>query len=68
MLLAAVADRLSQLIWMISEDAGNEAKRPKSILNALLGVQELENNLEKFNSPEDYEAEWTRRTGVKHGR
>lgn len=65
--LAAAVDRLSLLVWMLSKDGQNDANRPKSVLEALLGVPEQESDIERYDTAEDFEAEWTRRTGVKHG-
>lgn len=68
MLLAAVVDRLSWLIWMISKEGENGSNPPVSIVDLLLGVSQERNDVETYDSAEDFEAEWTRRTGVSHGR
>ena len=68
-LLAAAVDRLSLIAWPLSDDGRTGANRPGSILNAILGISEDETNsdVETYDSPEDFEAEWYRRTGVRHG-
>lgn len=68
-LLAAAVDRLSAIAWMLSDNGANEASRPKSIVKALLGTPEQAStsDVEVCDTPEDYEAEWSRRTGVHHG-
>lgn len=68
-LLAAAVDRLSTIAWMLSDNGANGTDRPKSIVEALLGApdQASSSDVEAFYTPEDYEAEWARRTGVRHG-
>lgn len=68
MLLAAIADRLAMQNWLMSEDGANGVNRPKSILTALLGADGANSGVMTFDSPEDFEAEWLRRTGVSHGK
>lgn len=53
-LLALTADRLSQLVWMNSEDGRQGINRPKSILMGLLGEVEEKENL-SFDTPEEFE-------------
>lgn len=67
MLLAAAVDRLARLVWFMSEDGKNGVNPPKSVLSALLGEEDQNGEVEVFDSAEDYEAEWARRTGVSHG-
>ena len=67
MLLAGMVDKLSMVAWLLSEDGQNGTNRPASVLDALLGGPAQESDLESFETPEDFEAEWTRRTGVEHG-
>lgn len=69
-MLAAAVDRLSMLVWFLSEDGKKGANRPKSVLDALLGEpgRQQEGNVQTFESAEDFEAEWERRTGVGHGK
>ena len=69
MLLAAAVDRLSVLIWQRTEDGHNGINPPNSVLDKLLGVEETESGtVQSFDSPEDFEREWEKITGVKHGR
>ena len=66
-LLAAAVDRLSMLWWAKTEDARNNANRPKSMLSILIGEPEKqENNVEAFESGDEFESAWERITGVKH--
>ena len=69
LLLAAIVDRLSLLIWMQSEDGRSGVNRPKSVFDALQGVTEESKDgpLAAFETAGDFEAEWARITGVKHG-
>ena len=64
LLLAAAVDRLSLLVWFLSEEG---TERPKSILEILLGNESEEKDVVGFESAEDFEAEWKRMTGVGHG-
>ena len=68
MLAAAAVDRLSLLVWMNSEDGRKGENRPGSILSVLLGEESDESPLDAFETAEEFEAEWTKRTGVSHGR
>lgn len=68
MLTAAVVDRLSMLVWMNSEEARNGENRPALILPALMGEDPDDNPVEGFETAEEFEAEWAKRTGVSHGR
>ncbi len=69
-LMAAVVDRMSMLLWMLSEDGKNGTNRPKSIINAILGAKKEENKdkIEAFEKAEDFENAWEAITGVKYGR
>ena len=64
MLLAAAVDRLSLLVWFLSKEG---TERPKSILDALLGVEREKESTVAFETGADFDAEWKRLTGVKHG-
>lgn len=63
-LLAMLVDNTAHLIWMQSEDAQNGRNRPKSILAAMLGEKE-DNDVEAFDTPEDFERERDRILGRK---
>lgn len=67
-LLAAAVDRLSMLWWAKTEDARSNANRPKSMLSILVGEHEKQesNNVESFESGDEFESAWERITGVKH--
>lgn len=68
LLLAAAVDRLSMLVWCMSEDAKRGTNRPKSILAALLGEERDDSGkLAAFENSEDFEAAWAKATGVTHG-
>ena len=67
-LAAATVDRLSMLVWLNSEDGRKGENRPVSVLSMLLGEEPEEKPVEGFETAEEFEAEWTRRTGVSHGR
>ena len=67
-LAAATVDRLSMLVWLNSEDGRKGENRPASVLSMLLGEEPEEKPVEGFETAEEFEAEWTRRTGVSHGR
>ena len=63
-LLAMLVDNTAHLIWMQSEDAQSGRNRPKSVLAALLGEKE-DNDIEAFDTPEDFERERERILGGK---
>ena len=68
-LLASVVDRLSLIAWMLSDNGAIGASRPDSVLDALLDIpkQTPGSDVEAYDTPADYEEEWFRRTGVRHG-
>lgn len=68
MLTAAAVDKLSMMAWMISEDGRKGENRPKSVLAILMGEEPDDNPVEGFETAEEFETEWARRTGVSHGR
>lgn len=57
-LLAAIADRLSLLVWFQTKDGQKGRNRPKSILSELM--KETEEKPLTFASPEAFEAERAR--------
>lgn len=67
-LLAAAVDRLTNIAWLLGAVCPMRPDPPKSVLKVLLG-QEDGATVKKvgFDTPEEYEAEWRRRTGVGHG-
>lgn len=66
LLLAAIVDRLSLLVWFNTEDGRNGVNRPPSVLGSIFG-NESADNVEAFDTADAYEAEWARITGVTHG-
>lgn len=66
-LLAGAVDRLSLMVWGMTEDARKGINRPKSVLDAMLGETGADADTVAFATAEEYEAEWARITGVKHG-
>lgn len=66
MLVAAAVDRLAILMWQNTKDGTTGQNRPKSILEIMLNEPE-EKEIQGFDTAEDFEAEWARRTGVAHG-
>lgn len=62
-LLAAAVDRLSLLVWSMTKGVDP----PESVLDAIMGKPEGQNNTVAFATAEEYENEWARITGVKHG-
>lgn len=67
LLLAAAVDKLSYMVWGMTEDAQRGINRPKSVLEAIMGQPEKRDNTVGFAMAEDFESEWARITGVKHG-
>ncbi len=64
-MLAAIVDRLSLLLWCKTEDGRNGVNRPASMAALLLGdsLQREEPDVVAFTTPEDYLAAWARITG-----
>lgn len=62
LLLAAIADRIGSLIWMLSEDGAKGRNRPDSIVEMLCGDKKQKNtggnSLKTFTSGEDFAARW----------
>ncbi len=63
LLMAAVVDRLSLLVWTHSKDAEKGRNLPVSILNRLLGGSEPQKEVQAFASGADFERERARRLG-----
>ena len=55
-LLAAAVDRLSMLVWAKTKDAEHNRNRPKSMLAMLLKTDGPKEDLETFDTAEDFEA------------
>lgn len=62
MLLAAIADRLSTLVWFQTADGQKGRNRPTMLTNLLL-KKEQENDVEAFHSGEEFEKERQRLIG-----
>jgi len=54
MLLAAIADRLSTLVWFQTKDGQKGRNRPQMLTNLLTNTKQ-ENDIEAFNSGEEFE-------------
>lgn len=54
MLLAAMVDRLSLLVWMKTKDAEKGKNKPKSILENLTKSENIENTNIAYTSGEDF--------------
>ena len=67
MMQAAMVDRLSLLLWAKTKDAQHGMNRPKSLMDILTKPPQKSGGTQGFDSPEDFEAEWKRRTGAGHG-
>lgn len=65
MLLAAAVDRLSLIHWALT--GSDSGKPPKSILDALLDLEETGGDIEAFATAESFEDAWEAATGVRHG-
>lgn len=62
LLLAAIADRLSLIAWMLTEDGGKGRNRPRPILDAILGRDD-EKAPRGFETAADFTAAWENLTG-----
>lgn len=67
LLLAAAVDRLSLLVWSMSEDAKQGTNRPKSLVAAFMDESEDNGEVMAFDSADEFEAAWEKITGVRHG-
>lgn len=54
-LLSIIADNLQFLSWTKTKDAQKKKNRPKSILNKLMGKDKPKDDLEVFDTPEEFE-------------
>lgn len=61
---AMIIDQLNLMMW---SQSGAKGQKPELYSQKLLGIEET-GTAERFASPEDFEAEWERRTGVKYGK
>ncbi|MBR7179464.1 MAG: hypothetical protein IKD27_08140 [Oscillospiraceae bacterium] len=67
LLTAAVVDRLSMLWWAKTEDGRNGINRPRSLVKVFTGQEQEKQPSSGFDTAEEFEAEWERMTGVRHG-
>lgn len=65
MLLAAMVDRLSLLVWTKTEDGRKGRNQPKSVLQIITG--ERKTDTVAFATEEEFVAAWEDITGVKYG-
>lgn len=56
MLLVSITDKLSMLLWMLSEDGQKNRNRPK-LLSETLFESEKENDIKSYSSSEEFEKE-----------
>lgn len=61
-ILALIADNTRALAWLNSADGAKGVNRPKSLIAALLDGQTEERDIETFESGQDFDDEWRRRT------
>ena len=61
MLLAIIADRLGILVWQPTKDGHKGRNQPKSIFKDLTEEKKAKEELETFQSADDFE-EWYKRT------
>lgn len=54
-LLAVTADSLAFIAWSKTKDGQEGRNRPKSMYSALMGEQQVENDIEAFDSVEQFE-------------
>lgn len=66
LLLAAIADRLSLLVWVKTKDGTQGTNKPQSMMAILLGKTEQKNVL-AFDTPDAFENEWRKITGRGEG-
>lgn len=67
LLLAAAVDRLSLLVWGMSEDAKRGTNRPESLVAAFMGENDNGSDMMTFADPEAFDAAWAAATGVHYG-
>ena len=67
LLIAAAVDRLSLLVWGMSEDAKRGTNRPKSVVAALMGEKDSSGDVIAYDTADDFNAAWAAATGVAYG-
>lgn len=65
LLLSLILDMTNTLVWMNSKDAMEGRNRPKSVYRSIMGLDDSS----EYDSVtiDDFEAEWLKRGGGKHG-
>lgn len=66
LLLAAIADRLSLLVWLKTKDGAHGINKPPSIMMKLMGEEDGKNVL-SFDTPAEFEAKWKEITERSEG-
>lgn len=66
-LLAAAVDRLSLILWGMTEDARHGINRPASVLDAMLGAEPKCDSTMAFATGKEFEEAWAKITEVNHG-
>lgn len=67
LIMAAALDRLSMLVWFQTKDGNGGVNRPKSMVAVLLGEpQGTTNDVETYETVEEFERAWQRITGGTH--
>lgn len=62
-LLAAVVDQLSMLVWFQSEDGAKGRNRPQSVLSAILDSGKKKDEIVAFDSGEEFDKAWKKLVG-----
>lgn len=63
LLLAAITDRLSWLVYANTEDAKHNRNKPKSIVEAMLAEDKTADKVKAFRSGADFDAAFLKITG-----
>lgn len=64
LLLAAICDRLTTLVWQNTKDGVKGRNRPQQLLPKLLGTDQPEQQVEAFDDPADF---WRARNRILGG-
>lgn len=62
---ASISDRVGLMAWMQSEDGRKNRNRPKSILDLISRNQTKKNEVETFETGENFDREWRRLRGKR---
>lgn len=63
MLLAAIADRLTWLVYFNTDDAKHNRNKPKSIVEAMIAESNPADKVKAFRSGADFDAAFLKITG-----